>query len=113
MKKLANQLKSMNDYRNEAAYVECSEKGKSALKTEPDNPRMIHLIKSTMCHCLTQGGDAMDAISICSQALKLDPEDVNVLCDRAEAHLNNDDYDEGMFLSSKLVDSMKLLILKI
>ena len=36
-----------------------------------------------------------DAIAQCNEALKLDENDVDALCDRAEAHILNEMYDEG------------------
>ena len=36
-----------------------------------------------------------DAIQECNEALKIDENDVDALCDRAEAHILNEMYDEG------------------
>ena len=36
-----------------------------------------------------------DAIKQCNEALKIDENDVDALCDRAEAHILNEMYDEG------------------
>ena len=36
-----------------------------------------------------------DATTQCNEALKLDENDVDALCDRAEAHILNEMYDEG------------------
>lgn len=35
------------------------------------------------------------AIPVCSQVLKTDPENINALKDRAEAYLQEEQYDEG------------------
>ena len=39
--------------------------------------------------------DPNEAIKQCNEALKLDENDVDALCDRAEAHILNEMYDEG------------------
>ena len=39
--------------------------------------------------------DPNEAIQQCNEALKLDENDVDALCDRAEAHILNEMYDEG------------------
>lgn len=39
--------------------------------------------------------DPTKAIKICTEALELDPNDAATLCDRADAYLNNDDYENG------------------
>jgi len=54
VKKLASNVKAMNDYAQENNYEECISKAKSALKIESDAPNMVHVIKSKMCHCLTK-----------------------------------------------------------
>jgi len=86
----------MNDFAQENQYEECVDKAKSALKTESDALNMVFVIKSKMCHCLTKGGDASDAIKACSEALRIHSEDVNVLCDRADAYINNENYEEAL-----------------
>ncbi|CAG2181258.1 unnamed protein product, partial [Oppiella nova] len=96
VKKLAANVKAMNEFATENQFKECAEKARAALKQETENMNMIHVIKSKLCHCLTKGGDASEAITVCSEALKIYPEDVNVLCDRADAHLNNENYDEAL-----------------
>ncbi len=40
-----------------------------------------------------------DAIKQCNEALKIDENDVDALCDRAEAHILNEMYDEGTKMS--------------
>ena len=42
-----------------------------------------------------------DAIAQCNEALKLDENDVDALCDRAEAHILNEMYDEGEIIHSE------------
>lgn len=41
--------------------------------------------------------DPNEAIKQCNEALKLDENDVDALCDRGEAHILNEMYDEGQF----------------
>lgn len=95
VKKLANQIKNMNDFASQSQYQECIDKADAALKTESSVGGIVHLIKSRKCHCLNKGGDSIEAIKVCSEALKLNPKDVNTLCDRADAYINNEEYDEG------------------
>ena len=44
---------------------------------------------------MLQVGETNEAIRECNKALDVDPNDVDALCDRAEAHLQNEMYDEG------------------
>lgn len=47
-----------------------------------------------MCH--DQGQQASRAVSVCGEVLQADPENVNVLKDRAEAYIQEEQYEEGM-----------------
>lgn len=48
-----------------------------------------------------------DAIAQCNEALKLDENDVDALCDRAEAHILNEMYDEGEIIHSEEAPTLK------
>lgn len=45
--------------------------------------------------CCDQGQQASRAISVCSEVLQSNPENVNVLKDRAEAFVQEEQYEEG------------------
>lgn len=44
---------------------------------------------------MEQGQQASRAITVCGEVLASDPENVNVLKDRAEAYLQEEQYEEG------------------
>jgi DnaJ family protein C protein 3 len=54
VKKLAANVKAMNEFAAENQFKECAEKARAALKQETENMNMIHVIKSKLCHCLTK-----------------------------------------------------------
>ncbi|XP_076324842.1 dnaJ homolog subfamily C member P58IPK isoform X1 [Tachypleus tridentatus] len=95
VKKLAAQLRTMQDSISQNDYTSCVEKANAALKTEPEMLHIVQHIKGRMCHCLNKGGQPSEAISVCSEAVKLNAEDVNALCDRADAYILNEDYDKA------------------
>lgn len=96
VKKLAAQLRSIQDLIGESKYKDCVEKAKAALRTEPDVAPLVQTVKGRMCHCYRKAGDTADAISTCSDVLRLFPEDVHALCDRAEAYLADEQYDAAL-----------------
>ena len=61
VKKLAANVKSMNDFANEQKYTECADKAKAALKSESDNQNMIFMIKSKHCSCLAKVSTPYDS----------------------------------------------------
>lgn len=51
------------------------------------------MIMFSMCN--EQSQQASRAISVCSEVLQANPENVNVLKDRAEAYVQEEQYEEG------------------
>ena len=51
---------------------------------------------SALSLCLYQGQQASRAVSVCGEVLQSDPENVNALKDRAEAYIQEEQYEEGM-----------------
>ncbi|KAM7302891.1 dnaJ homolog subfamily C member 3 [Ixodes scapularis] len=96
VKKLAGQLRSIQDLIGQSQYAECVDKCRAALRTEPDVPQLVQHVRGRMCHCHSKAGDVREALETCSEALKLDPNDLRALCDRAEAYLNDGQYDNAM-----------------
>lgn len=45
--------------------------------------------------CYNQAQQGSRAIEVCSEVLQSEPENVNVLKDRAEAYLQEEQYEEG------------------
>ena len=45
---------------------------------------------------ILQNGDSKQAIEICSEAIEISPRTAHTFCDRAEAYLLDDMFDEGM-----------------
>ena len=62
----------------------------------------LHVVRGLMKFSLlffnVQLQNPNDAIRQCNEALKLDENDVDALCDRAEVNILNEQYDEGEFL---------------
>lgn len=96
MKKLNKQMGSSQDLINQGDYEEALSKLKQALKTESQVPSLLNKIRRQMCHCYLKLQNPNDAIKQCNEALKLDENDVDALCDKAEAHILNEMYDEAV-----------------
>ncbi|XP_064456075.1 dnaJ homolog subfamily C member 3-like [Ornithodoros turicata] len=96
VKKLVAQLKSIQDLVTESRFEDCIEKAKAALRTEPDVAPIVQTVKGRMCHCHRKAGNTAEAITICTDAIRLFPEDVRAHCDRAEAYLAEEQYDDAM-----------------
>ncbi|KAH7966181.1 hypothetical protein HPB49_014189 [Dermacentor silvarum] len=95
VKKLAAQLRSIQELIGQGSFDDCVEKGKAALRTEPDVAQIVQHVKGRLCHCHSKAGHTSEAVEACSDALRLNPEDTRALCDRAEAYLADGQYDRA------------------
>ena len=51
-----------------------------------------------LCRCHLKSGDAAEAVKQCSEAIRIrEDEEPRLYCDRAEAYLDEDMYDEVKF----------------
>ena len=55
--------------------------------------------KEKLCHCYLEMDELTKSLQYCNEALAIH-KDLNVLCDRAEAYLNGEMYDDGEQLNT-------------
>ncbi|XP_013769246.1 dnaJ homolog subfamily C member 3b isoform X1 [Pundamilia nyererei] len=96
VKKLSKQLDSAEALIEEGRHQEAIEKYESAMQTEPNVPYYTNLAKERICFCLVKIKSATEAIDVCSEAHQRDPRNANVLRDRAEAYILNQDYEKAV-----------------
>uniref|UniRef100_A0A8P4GQU6 DnaJ homolog subfamily C member 3 n=1 Tax=Dicentrarchus labrax TaxID=13489 RepID=A0A8P4GQU6_DICLA len=96
VKKLNKQIHSAEELMQEQRYEEAVSKYEAVMVTEPKVHHFSVLAKERICHGLTQGQKASRAISVCSEVLHWNPENVNVLKDRAEAYVQEEQYEEAI-----------------
>ncbi|XP_067668798.1 dnaJ homolog subfamily C member 3-like [Haliotis asinina] len=92
VKKLVKQIESAQTYSNEEKFDDCIDKAKAMLKTEPNVHPYVLRAHSHLCHCHSKAGHLSDALMICEEVLELDPQNIEALADRAEAHILNEDF---------------------
>uniref|UniRef100_A0A672KWJ7 DnaJ homolog subfamily C member 3 n=1 Tax=Sinocyclocheilus grahami TaxID=75366 RepID=A0A672KWJ7_SINGR len=97
VKKLNKQIQAAEELIQQDKYSDVVSKYESVIKTEPNVPQFILNAKERICHCLSKVRlTTANAVSVCSEVLKADPQNVNVLKDRAEACLQDDQYEEAI-----------------
>lgn len=94
VKKVEKALSDAQEYLDNKEYDECIEAADRALKQEKEVPMIIFSGKQLSCACHLRGGMYTAAITKCREALEMQ-KDPAVLCDRAEAYLESDMFDEG------------------
>uniref|UniRef100_A0A3Q1EL73 DnaJ homolog subfamily C member 3 n=1 Tax=Acanthochromis polyacanthus TaxID=80966 RepID=A0A3Q1EL73_9TELE len=95
VKKLSKQLDSAEELIQEERS-NAIEKYESVMKTEPNVQYYTNLAKERICFCLVKVKLANEAIDVCSEAHQRDPRNANVLKDRAEAYILNQDYEKAV-----------------
>uniref|UniRef100_A0A3Q3G2H3 DnaJ homolog subfamily C member 3 n=1 Tax=Labrus bergylta TaxID=56723 RepID=A0A3Q3G2H3_9LABR len=96
VKKLNKQIQSAEELIQEHRYEDAVSKYEAVMKTEPNVQPFSLLAKQRICHALSQSQQTSRAISVCSDVLQTDPENVSALKDRAEAYLQDEQYDEAI-----------------
>ncbi|KAG8200806.1 hypothetical protein JTE90_006387 [Oedothorax gibbosus] len=96
VKKIAAQLKAIQTLTNEGNFDECVTKAESAISLETKVPQIMYLLRAKHCKCLNKAKRSMEAITACTAALKIMPDDVDVLCERGDAHIVNENYEDAV-----------------
>uniref|UniRef100_A0A673C6W7 DnaJ homolog subfamily C member 3 n=1 Tax=Sphaeramia orbicularis TaxID=375764 RepID=A0A673C6W7_9TELE len=91
VKKLNKQIQSAEELIQEQRYDDAVSKYEAVMKTEPNVHHYSLLAKQRICHALSSR-----AIPVCSEVLQSDPQNVNVLKDRAEAYVQEEQYEEAI-----------------
>uniref|UniRef100_A0A3B3RT25 DnaJ homolog subfamily C member 3 n=1 Tax=Paramormyrops kingsleyae TaxID=1676925 RepID=A0A3B3RT25_9TELE len=96
VKKLNKQIASAEELIQQQRYEDAASKYESVKETEPDVHHYTHLANERICHCFSQSQQATEAIEVCSDVLKTEPHNVNALKDRAEAYLQDEQYEQAI-----------------
>uniref|UniRef100_A0A668ANN8 DnaJ (Hsp40) homolog, subfamily C, member 3a n=1 Tax=Myripristis murdjan TaxID=586833 RepID=A0A668ANN8_9TELE len=96
VKKLNKQIQSAEELIQEKRYEDAVSKYEAVMKTEPNVHHYSLHAKERICHALAQSQQASRAVSVCSEVLQSDPENVNALKDRAEAYVQEEQYEEAI-----------------
>jgi len=96
LKKVAKSISAAQEAQNSQDWDECVAQAKKVLKNEPTIQRVRFHGYDKLCHCQLQGGfDLKEARKSCSDALQI-LEEPRIFCDRADAYLNDEMYDEAV-----------------
>lgn len=98
LKKVEKALTDAQEYLENKEYDDCIKSAERVLKHESDVPMITFSAKQLSCMCHVKAEKYGAAIGQCREALELH-RDPSVLCDRAEAYVETEMYDEGKFSS--------------
>lgn len=96
VKKVAKFLTASQEAQNQQDWNECVSAAQKVLKNEPKIDNIRFHGHDRLCHCLVNGrSEAKLARKSCDEALRIH-EEPRILCDRAEAYLVDEMYDEAV-----------------
>lgn len=96
VKKVEKALSDANEFLENKEYDDCIQSTERALKHETELPMIIFNAKQLSCTCHVKAEKYSVAVGKCREAIELH-KDPSVLCDRAEAYIETEMFDEGKF----------------
>ncbi|KAI6173247.1 Tetratricopeptide repeat protein [Aphelenchoides besseyi] len=100
VKKLAKLREDLAKLSKNEKWMDCLAKGQDILKFESKIDSVQLDVFRYTCRCNKEAGHIAEAIQECTEVLNnADPNDLEVLCDRAEAYILNEQFDKGAFLA--------------
>lgn len=96
IKKIEKFLTDAEQYLEQRDYKSCIESAEKVIKNEENTPMVIFSGRQYLCTCSVREEEFTQAINHCKEALTI-YKDPNVLCDRAEALIGAEMYDDGEF----------------
>jgi DnaJ family protein C protein 3 len=96
VKKLVKHMQSVATFISEEKYDECVSKAEAMLKTENKVFTYIHRANGHICHCHSKAGNFKKALAACKKVLDRDENNIEALCDRAEAYILQDMFQEAV-----------------
>uniref|UniRef100_A0A6B2E771 Putative dsrna-activated protein kinase inhibitor p58 n=1 Tax=Phlebotomus kandelakii TaxID=1109342 RepID=A0A6B2E771_9DIPT len=95
LKKVEKALSDAQMYLDERQYMGCVEAAEKVLKFETEIEMVIFSAKQMLCSCHVKDEQYTQAVTRCREALEIH-KDPSVLCDRAEAFIGTEMYDDAI-----------------
>jgi len=95
LKKVAKFLTNSKESSQSSDWAECIDNANKVLKNEPTIENIRFHAYDRLCYCNLKSGDNMESRKACSDAININDEP-RLYCDRAEAYLAEDMFDEAV-----------------
>lgn len=97
VKKVEKALTEAEVGMQEKRFEDAIQAARQAIKLEKNEKNIIYKAKGFLCTSLMKNKDTDEAIRACSDALTpVDELNLNIYCDRAEAYLQNDQFEDAI-----------------
>lgn len=106
VKKLAKLREQLEKLSRGEKWLDCLAKGNEILKFEKDIDTIQLDVFRFTCRCNKEAGHIAEAIQECTEVLNYgDPNDLDILCDRAEAYILNEQFEKAVEDYQKAVNA--------
>lgn len=95
LRKVEKNLSAAEQSRDEKRYTDCISSAESVLKQEAEEPMITFEAKRILCTCYMREEQHTKALTYCKEALEI-MRDARVLCDRAEAYIGAEMFDDAI-----------------
>ncbi|XP_023705057.1 dnaJ homolog subfamily C member 3 isoform X2 [Cryptotermes secundus] len=95
VKKVDKLINDAQEDINHKDYQDCIDSANKVLKLETSVKMIIFLAKEKLCHCYLHTDQLSLSLQSCRDALEIN-KDPRVYCDRAEAYINSEMYDDAI-----------------
>ncbi|XP_017791599.1 PREDICTED: dnaJ homolog subfamily C member 3 [Habropoda laboriosa] len=95
VKEVAKLLTNAEESKNSSDYDKCIDPAQRVLKLEPNVANVQFIAHQLLCKCYTSKSEVSQALKSCQEALKIRKE-AAVYCDRAEAYLAAEMFDDAI-----------------
>lgn len=96
VKKLVKQMAAAQAASNENRIDDCLAKVKAMKKTEKEVLAYSTRADAFACHCLANSDRASEAMPHCNTVIEREPSNLDALCDRADARISQELYQEAI-----------------
>jgi len=86
----------VQEFIQEENYESCVSKADQMMKTEPNLQTYTLRAKSHKCHCYSKAEMPEEALEACNEVLEVEEQNIEALCDRAEAYIANEQFEEAV-----------------
>lgn len=101
LKKVEKALSNAQTFLEEKQFSDCIQSAEKVLKLETEVPMIIFGANQLLCTCYGKDEQYPNAIRKCREALEMH-KDPAVYCDRAEAYIETEMYDDGKRASNTI-----------
>lgn len=95
LRKLTKLLERMKKSHDDRDYNDCIVAAKLVIDNDKNSQVFIQKSQSYICSCNSKAKNTREAIDSCSDLLRINPNDAEALYNRAQAHITEENLDDG------------------